>query len=130
MKLNRYAGRGFAFENKIVAIGKHFDNGYFIQFLYPFVDFGKPVYQKKTKPRIKNLVTLSILFAIPYAVLMLCGVAWMALYTIYTVLGGANVVNGIKESKELGGFINLVSIFCLTAFYLIGIISLVLWLVK
>lgn len=130
MKLNRYAGRGFAFENKIVAIGKHFDNGYFIQFLYPFVDFGKPVYQKKTKPRIKNLFALSMLFVIPYALMTLCGLLWMALYTLYTVLGAANVVNGIKESKELGGFINLVAIFCLTSFYLIGIISLILWLLK
>lgn len=130
MKLNRYPGRGFAFENKIVAIGKHFENGYFIQFLYPFVDFGKPIYQKKAKPRIKNIVTLSMLFALPYALITLLGLLWMALYTMYIVLGGSNVINGIKESKELGGFINIVSIFCLTAFYLIGIISLTLWLLK
>lgn len=130
MILNRYPGKGFCFENKIVAIGKHFDNGYFIQFLYPFVSSGKPIYQNKTKPRLRNLAVLSMLFAIPYAVMALFGAAWMALYVLFAVLGGSNVINGIKESKELGGFINLVSIFNVTIFYLIGIISLVLWLVK
>jgi hypothetical protein len=132
MKLNRYNYKGFTFDNKIVAIGKDISNNkYFIKFLYPFVsDCGKIIYKETIKPKFRNLYALSALFFLPYLLMSLVGVAWMALYTLYTVLGGANVINGIKESKELGGFVNLVSIFCLTAFYLIGIISLTLWLLK
>lgn len=130
MKLNRFPGKGFCFENKMVAIGKCFGKGYFVTLLYPFVGFGKEVYKSENKPRFINLILLSILFSIPYVVLAFFGALWMLLYTLYTILGAANVINGIKESKELGGLINLVSIFCLTAFYLIGIFSLILFLIK
>jgi len=121
--------KGYCFETKFAAVGKHFGKGYFITFLYPFVGYGKSIYQKVEKPKFRNLYALSAIFFLPYLAMAALGLLWMFIYTMYTVLGVANVVNGIKESRELGGLINLVAIFCLTAFYLIGVFSLIKWLV-
>lgn len=128
MKLYRFKNKGYAFENLICSVGHNFKHGYFIAMRYPFVGFGRDIYKSKTKPRFRNLAALALLLALPYAVACIVGLVWMALYTLYTIIGAANVVEGIRETKQLGGLINIASIFCLTVFYLLGIISLVLWL--
>ena len=125
MRLTRYKNKGFVFETKICSIGKLFGKGYFIAFIYPFVDFGRDVYKSDKKPKFRNIYAIGALFFLPWILMAIAGGLYAVLYVIFLAIGGDFIINIIKDAKHSGSFTQVLSAFCLTSFYLIGIVYII-----